>query len=80
MKTKEELNALKERVEDLNKKLADLSEAELSQVVGGAMDESVDDIVRRYNDDVRHYLDGLINPPAAYTNPLLNNKPSPLNK
>ena len=35
MKTKEELNALKEEVETLNKKLAELSEEELVQVSGG---------------------------------------------
>ena len=35
MKTKEELNALKEEVETLNKKLAELSEEELAQVAGG---------------------------------------------
>ena len=35
MKTKEELNALKEEVETLNKKLAELSEEELKQVAGG---------------------------------------------
>ena len=35
MKTQEELNALKEEVETLNKKLAELSEEELSQVAGG---------------------------------------------
>ena len=35
MKTKEELNALKEEVETLNKKLAELSEEELAQVSGG---------------------------------------------
>ena len=36
MKTKEELNALKEEVETLNKKLAELTDDELAQVVGGA--------------------------------------------
>ena len=36
MKTKEELNALKEEVEALNKKLAELSDEELQQVAGGA--------------------------------------------
>ena len=36
MKTKEELNALKEEVETLNKKLAELTEEELAQVAGGA--------------------------------------------
>ena len=35
MKTKEELNAIKEEVETLNKKLAELNEEELSQVAGG---------------------------------------------
>ena len=35
MKTKEELAALKEEVETLNKKLAELTEEELAQVSGG---------------------------------------------
>ena len=35
MKTKEELNALKEEVETLNKKLAELSEDEMAAVTGG---------------------------------------------
>ena len=35
MKTKKELTALKEEVEKLNKKLAELSEEELEQVSGG---------------------------------------------
>ena len=35
MKTKEELNALKEEVETLNKKLHELTEEELERVVGG---------------------------------------------
>ena len=35
MKTKEELNELKEEVEALNKKLAELTEEELKQVSGG---------------------------------------------
>ena len=36
MKTAEELNALKEEVETLNKKLAELSVEELEQVAGGS--------------------------------------------
>ena len=36
MKTAEELNALKEEVETLNKKLAELTAEELAQVSGGA--------------------------------------------
>ena len=35
MKTKEELNALKEEFENLNKKLNELSEEELEKVSGG---------------------------------------------
>ena len=36
MKSKEELSALKEEVEALNQKLAELTEEELAQVAGGA--------------------------------------------
>ena len=35
MKSKEELNALKEEVESLNKKLAELTDEELAEVSGG---------------------------------------------
>ena len=38
MKTKEELNALKEEVKNLNKKLAELNEEELALVIGGTGD------------------------------------------
>ena len=37
MKTKEELNALKEEVETLNEKLHELTDEELEQVTGGAL-------------------------------------------
>ena len=37
MKTEEELNALKEEVETLNKKLAELTDEELEQVSGGGI-------------------------------------------
>ena len=37
MKTKEELDALKEEVETLNKKLAELTEEEMKLVFGGAI-------------------------------------------
>ena len=36
MKTAEELTAIKEEIENLNKKLAELTEQELAQVAGGA--------------------------------------------
>ena len=42
MKTKEELNTLKNEVEALNKKLAELSEDELNEVAGGDLDEWID--------------------------------------
>ena len=35
MKTKEELNAIKEEVETVNRKLRELSEEELAEVIGG---------------------------------------------
>ena len=38
MKTKEELNALKEEVETVNEKLQGLTEEELEQVTGGFFD------------------------------------------
>ena len=37
MKTKEEMNAIKEEVENLNKELRELTEEELAQVTGGVM-------------------------------------------
>ena len=37
MKTKEELSALKEEVEALNKKLGELTDEELAQVYGGIL-------------------------------------------
>ena len=39
MKNKEELNALKEEVETLNKKLCELTDEELEQVSGGMKNE-----------------------------------------
>lgn len=45
MKTKEELNAIKEEVDALNKKLAELTEEELKQVTGGAVFTGADGLV-----------------------------------
>ena len=42
MKTKEELNALKAEVETLNKKLHELTDEELKQVVGGDVPTCLD--------------------------------------
>lgn len=41
MKSKEELNALKEEVKALNKKLTELSEEELEQVAGGVSESGM---------------------------------------
>ena len=43
MKTMEELKALKEEVETLNKKLAELTDEELAQVTGGVVRSTIDD-------------------------------------
>ena len=45
MKTPEELNALKEEVEALKKKLHELNEEELAQVAGGAYIKDIYDQV-----------------------------------
>ena len=49
MKTKEELNALKEEVETLNRKLHELTEEELEQVNGGYMKVQVEPSFPPYN-------------------------------
>ena len=49
MKSSEELNALKEKVETLNKKLSELTEDELKQVSGGDI-EITCDLIMQYID------------------------------
>ena len=49
MKSKEELNALKEEVETVSRKLAELTEEELAQVAGGEKNKN---IVPHYNPDI----------------------------
>ena len=41
MKTQEELNAIKEEMKAMDKKLAELTEDELEQVTGGAVPEGI---------------------------------------
>ena len=55
MKTKEELNELREEYENPNKKLAELNEDELTQIAGGS-----------YDSDVKEYFEGILNPSWAY--------------
>ena len=74
MKTPEELNAIKNEVKALNKKLAELNEEELAQVSGG----SVDDVFQRYNEDILNYMRGLLNPEEAYRSTLYRKDPNPL--
>lgn len=54
MKTNEELNALKNEIEVLNKKLAVLREDELGQVIGGGSQEIADILVNGLLDDKGH--------------------------
>ena len=49
MKTNEELNALKQEFETMNKKLRELTEEELAQVTGGGTDFTYDDIMQYIN-------------------------------
>ena len=63
MKTKEELNALREEVEALNIKLAELSEDELLQISGGT---EVEDALREYQEKLQHSIEGILNPSWAY--------------
>ena len=59
MKTKEELNALKEEVEALNKKLAELTEEELEQVSGGYFFREKPRVIEEQNpEDFEHNDDG----------------------
>ena len=48
MKSKEELNALKEEVETLNKKLAELTEEELEQVTGGNIEQEIKNLAKQH--------------------------------
>ena len=54
MKTKEELNALKEEAEALNKKLSELTEDELAQVTGGRYNKDVLDTYQFAYTDIEH--------------------------
>ena len=49
MKTKEELNALKNEVKDLNAKLAELSEDELKEVSGGMTPEETLEFMKQHH-------------------------------
>ena len=57
MKTKEELNALKDEVGALNKKLVELSEDEIAQVTGGLGYEKFTVVKNKVN---KLYADGKI--------------------
>ena len=49
MKTKEELNALKNEVKNLNAKLAELSEDELKEVSGGMTPEEILEFMKQHH-------------------------------
>ena len=48
MKAKEELEELKEKYTDLNKKLAELSEEELAQVTGGNIEQELKNLAEQH--------------------------------
>ena len=48
MKTKEELNALKNEVEVLNQKLSALTEEELEQVMGGNIEQEIKNLAKQH--------------------------------
>ena len=56
MKTKEELNALKEEVETLNRKLHELTDEELEQVSGGGSNNRCDGCEYNSNGACRSYM------------------------
>lgn len=64
MKTKEELNQLKKDYESLNNKLRELTEDEFELVTGSG-------VIEDYNEKLKHYLDGLINPEEAFNDNLI---------
>ena len=74
MKSKEELNALKEDVETLNNKLAELNDEELKQVTGGVMPVIFASVIRNlmgsgveYNSDSNNWKsDKLPTEPGNY--------------
>ena len=66
-KTQEELNAIKEEVESMNKKLAELTDEELKQVTGGNGDGKIPDYIC-YNPICEYYGQHVtvsVGPPAA---------------
>ena len=48
MKSKEELTALKEEVENVNRKLHELSEEELEQVTGGNIEQELKNLAKQH--------------------------------
>ena len=70
MKTKEELNALKEEVEALNKKLSELTEEELAQVSGG------DTPVRNITSEWKHFAPLTDDICGSHPSPVIQDKPA----
>ena len=52
MKSKEELNTLKEEVEAMNKKLAELTDDELKQVTGGMTEQELIEVAKLAQIDI----------------------------
>ena len=56
MKTKEELNALKEEVETVSKKLQELTDEELAQVSGGGLPGNIKHVIELPGDEFDYWL------------------------
>ena len=56
MKSKEELNALKEEVETVSKKLQELTDEELAQVSGGGLPGNIKHVIELPGDEFDYWL------------------------
>lgn len=77
MKMKEERNALGNEVETMNEKKTEVSADALNGVTGGTEEESIEEILKRREEELRRTLEGLLNPPSAYetTGPITPKQP-----
>ena len=56
MKSKKELNALKEEVETVSKKLQELTDEELAQVSGGGLPGNIKHVIELPGDEFDYWL------------------------
>ena len=66
MKSPEELKALKEEVENMNKKLAELNEEEFAQVIGGSISPRMEEPIERKSDCKPKYACRICGTPETF--------------